>query len=181
MKKRIISISLALVLFLSCVFSFTSCMSSDGPGVNAGYKSFNNGDISFDYPEDWMKVPFIKTFNGMDMIMDLGGSGNNIIVYTHEKTDFFKMIDNVEKFDELMRPEYEASGFVINEVTVESGITNGLEYVIFSFDAVQSDNSFIESQIITNAGNYTYMITITEVVSNPAMIDTIISTLSPAK
>ena len=181
MKKRIISLSLVLVLVLTCMFALTGCMPSDGPGVNAGHKSFNNGAFSFDYPETWLNVPFVQEFTGTAWIMDLEGSGNNINLSSMPKTDVFEKIPDADSFIEQMSPTVEAQGMTIKNGKMEKGTTNGLDYVLFSFDSEMSGTPMHQTMIFTNIGELTYMITITEVKANPAYVETLLSTLAPAK
>lgn len=176
--KRRLSISLALVLVLICMFSLTSCFATDGPGINEGYKSFNNGAISFDYPETWLNIPFVKEFAGMNMIMDLEGSGNNINVNSIPKTDEFEKIEDADAFLEQIAPEIESSGMTVKDGKLEKGTTNGLDYVMVSFSSTQSDLPMYQSIIFTTVGEYTYLITVTEVQPDSVYVETIISTLS---
>ena len=133
MKKRIVSLSLALILVFACMFALTGCMASDGPGVNEGYKSFNNGDISFDYPETWLNIPFIGDIAGVNMIMDLEGTGNNINILSMAKTDVYENIPDADSFIEQMRPTLEEQGMTVKDGEMDKGTTNGLDYVLFSF------------------------------------------------
>ena len=178
--KKIISLSLALMLIIGCMFMFTGC-TSDGPGVNEGYKSFNNGTISFDYPETWMNIPFVESFTGVSMIMDLEGSGNNMNVNGIARSDDYMDIPDADAFMELMGPELEAQGMAITNPEMEKGTTNGLDYVYLSFDSVMSEVPMHQTIIFTSVGEFTYIITLTEVQPNAAYLDALISTLSPVK
>ena len=177
MKKRIISLSLALVLVLTCMVAFTGCMPSDGPGVNPGYKSFNNGDLSFDYPESWLNIPFIGEIAGMNMIMDLEGTGNNINVISVPKTDVYDKIPDADSFLEEMRPSLEEQGMTVKDGEMEKGTTNGLDYVLFSFNSEQSGTLMYQTMVITTIGESTYLITVTEIEPNPAHVDALLSSL----
>ena len=177
--KRIISLSLAIMLIFSCMFLLTGCIPEDGPGVNEGYKSFNNGGISFDYPETWMNVPFIESFTGLNMIMDLEGSGSNINVQSKPRSDDYMAIPDADGFMELMGPELEAQGLNVENPEMQKGTTNGLDYVLLSFDSMMSDVPMHQTIIFTSAGEYTYIIALTEMEENSAHLDALLSSLSP--
>lgn len=179
--KRLVSVLLTITLILSCMFTLSGCFSSDGPGVNEGYKSFNNGDLSFDYPENWLNVPFVKEIAGMNMIMDLEGTGNNINVLGMPKTDVYENIPDADTFIEQMRPSLEEREITIKDVEMDKGTTNGLDYVLFSFTSERSGPLMHQTVIITSIGELTYLITITEEEANPVYVETLLSTLSPAK
>lgn len=179
--KKIISLSLAIILIFCCMFIFTGCVSQDAPGVNEGYKSFNNGDISFDYPETWLNIPFIKEFLGINMIMDLEGSGNNINVNSVARDDSYMDIPDAESFMEQMKPELEAQGLTVENGEIEKGTVNGIDYLIFSFDSEMSEVPMKQSIIFASAGEYTYIITVTLASTNPEIVDAILSTLAPVK
>ena len=179
--KRIISISLAIMLIFSCMFLLTGCIPEDGPGVNEGYKSFNNGALSFDYPEGWLNLPFVNEISGTNMIMDLEGSGNNININSLPKTDVYDQIPDADTFIDKMSPELEAQGLIIKNGEMEKGNTNGLDYILFAFDSEQSGLQMHQTMIFTNISDFTYMIVLTEVESNPEHLDALLSTLAPVK
>lgn len=169
--KRIISLLISLILLMGCVFSLTSCYISTAPKVPDGYKVYENFGISFAYPDDWSKEGDIAT-----MLMNPAGIGNNIVVLFEPKNDIYNNL-TLESFNKKIRPSYEANGIIPLNVSISEGTTNNISYVMICYDTSVSGIDMQQTQIITTQGIFTHIVTITEVTDDPALTETVISTL----
>ena len=103
--KRFLCLSLALIMML-CTFTLVACDDKDDkapidsgednndnnntddkkdePTIPEGYKLYDNGDISFAYPADW-----VKTDGGVVILTNKSGAGNNITVTYEAKNTIY--------------------------------------------------------------------------------------------
>ena len=170
--KKTLSTLLVVTLVISCLFALSGCSMIQDPMASEDTRLHSDGCLSFEYPMNWIKMPF-----GVDMVMDTEGTGNNINVSYEAKNDLYDDID-IEKFNEVLKPAFEEAGLVVSNATVEKGTTNGLDYILLSYDSVMGGSNMHQTQVITTVGERTYILTITEMVADPDLVETVISTLS---
>ena len=169
--KKIVSLLLALTLTIGLVCSLSSCSGGNAPELPDGCKRYENGYLSFAYPEDWSKQT-----GSVDMLVNPTGVGNNITVAYESKTNAYDNL-TVESFNSTMKPAYESMGMSVSNVSISKGTTNNVDYVKLSYNARMSGVSMKQTAIITTIGNRTFSITITEVNSDAKLISTVIDTL----
>ena len=172
--KKTLSTLLVVTLVVGCLFALSGCSMIQDPMASENTRLHSDDCLSFEYPASWFRIPF-----GVDMVMDSEGTGNNInISYdTDGNNEFYDDLD-VEKFDEALKPSFEAAGMEISNVVIEKGTTNGLEYVLLSYDSVMSGTNMHMTQIVTFVNDRTYILTVTEVTPDPDLVETVLSTLS---
>ena len=131
-----------------------------------GYKLFSDGYISFAYPENWS-----KTEGSVTLIQD-NSTGNNITVAYEAKTDYYEDL-TVTKFNSELKPVYEAMGVSISGTSVKHKTnSNDVKITRLSFTTVAAGKSMKQTALIFTVADRTYSVTITEAVSNTAVINT---------
>ena len=131
-----------------------------------GYKLFSDGYISFAYPENWSKT------EGSVTLIQNNSTGNNITVVYEAKTDYYEDL-TVTKFNSELKPVYEAMGLSISDTSVKHKTnSNDVKITRLSFTTVAAGKSMKQTVLIFTVADRTYSVTITEVVSNTAVINT---------
>ena len=193
--RKIIYLLLVLALMMSCVSSFIACdmlpfnkdESSDetpdetpaetpdtepdtAPECPEGYKLYESERISFAYPENWIKQ------DGSVVILMNSVTGNNITVVYEAKTT---MYDNmtVSSFNEMFAPAFQASGMTASNVQITQTTANGLKIIKITYDATVSGVSMSQTLLITNIGDRTYSVSVTEVVKDSELVNTVLETI----
>ncbi|MBE6531318.1 MAG: hypothetical protein E7679_04425 [Ruminococcaceae bacterium] len=105
---------------------------------------------------------------------------NNITVVSEDATDIYNDM-TTESFEEEYAPIYEMLGMPLTNVKVSHKTTNGLDVVVISYDAELSGVIMKQTQYVTTVGEYTYTISITEGVADPALAENVFNTLKEVK
>lgn len=180
--KKAISIILAMMLALGCVFAMTACGNQgDGgeenktPVIPKGYKKFTLQDISFAYPEGWDEQS-----GSVTILADASGAGNNItVVYGDDDGTYDNM--TMDKFNTTIKPAYEALGLAISDVSLETVKTNGLSVLSISYTASASGTSMSQTQYVVTIEGKLYAITITQATPDAKLVSTVLDTLCLTK
>ena len=184
MRRKIASI-LAIVLVLVCVCACgapansttgttSTTVTTEAP-VPMGYTTYDNGDISFAYPADW-----VKTDGSVVILKKLGGARNNITVAYEEKNDIYDTF-TVADFNSMMKPAYESMGMAVSNPSIEHKEVGGEKVNVISYTATASGGSMKQTQYIVNAGTRTYIITVTEMTADAALVNNVFNTIKVLK
>lgn len=184
MKKTALILTALLVLALA--LALTACggetvSSETKPPITQietpeGYVLYNNGDISFAYPE-----AFSKTEDAMDVLSDLTNDNNITVVY-EEKTDIYEKMDN-DEYESRFKPILETLGMTITKYNVEQLAQNASGVPLTKVTHTTSVEGIVMDQtmLILTVGDKTYTVTVTEVVSDNKLVSTVIDSLIPLK
>ena len=175
--KRIVSALLALLLVVGCIFTLTGCDSADKdkdenkkPVIPSGYLEYKNEAISFAYPEGWTKQ------DGSVTILSDAATGNNITVVYEAKTDMYEKM-TVDEFDSTLKPQMEAAGLSISNVSIKKEKTNNLDLVKIAFDTVAMGITMKQTLLVATVGERTYTVSVTETKSDSALLSNVVKTL----
>ena len=141
--------------------------------IPEGYKLYDNGAISFVYPEDWDK----EEESGIVMLQNAEKSANNITVVSEAKSDVYENM-TVKDFNEMLKPSLEAAGMTVSGTTVqqtENGI--GTKMTKIAYNVSMSGVSMKQTLYIVTAGEKIYSVTFTEVESDANIAKNIFDTL----
>lgn len=172
--KKISSIALAALLVLGSMLAFASCK-ANAPEIPEGYQVYENGDLSFAYPENWTKDD-----SSTVLLMNPTGIGNNITVVYEGKTDMYAEM-TVETFDELLRPAFEAMGMTLSNVTVKQKTSNGLDVTEINYTAKFMGTTMEQTGFIVTVGDRTYTVTVTETTQDDTLVSNVFNTLYAGK
>jgi hypothetical protein len=175
----VLTLLLALCVLCSCGApaggtTETSATTVPAPVIPDGYTKYNNGDMSFAYPSDW-----VKTDGSVTILSDKTNS-NNITVAYEAKTDMYDTF-TVADFNSMIKPAYDAMGMSISNVKIEHKTVNGEKINVFSFTNVTSGRTMTQTQYIFNAGTRTYVVTVTETTRDTTLVKTVIDTIKILK
>ena len=170
--KKITSIILALVLIIGCLTILSSCQSSPRPECPDGYQFLPMSYISFAYPDDW----YVTSSNGVPMVINPSGTGNNITYVSEVKTKLYEE-KSAEEFIELLKPQLDSIGMTTANPEKEVKEVNGLEVIIFSYDAELEGTSFKQICYIVSEGSYTHTVSVTLLEDDPALLENVFNTL----
>lgn len=196
--KKLLSLALCLIMLLSV--ALMSCDNTDNqtnetsadstsaestsaattseettaPVIPDGYKVYNDGYISFVYPDTWSKE------NGSVVTLSKS-NGNNITVVYEDKTDYYeKMTTAIFKTD--LKPVYESMGMTISGEKVEQTSNgNGIKITKTSYSAIMNGVSMNQTAYVTTIGNRTYSVTVTEVTPDTALVNNVFNSLTALK
>lgn len=172
--KKILCITLATLLVLGSMLAFSAC-GAKAPEIPEGYQVYEDGSLSFAYPEDWT-----KNSGSTVILMNPAGVGNNITVVYEAKTDVYEKM-TVESFNTDMKPAYEAMGMTVSNVSITNQETNGLDVVELSYTAKMMGVSMEQTAFITTIGDRTYTVTVTETTQDDTLVSNVFNTLYKAK
>ena len=183
MKKIVLTLSALLILILA--FAMTSCggttettteapVTTEAP-LPEGYTLYDNGDISFAYPEKLSKT------DGSTVILSDGTNGNNITVVYEDKTDYYEKMTTSDYATDL-RPAFSSMGMTIKGYSVDQ-IKNakGASLTKIAHTASVSEITLKQTMLIITAGEKTYTVTVTEMVNDAALVNNVLNTLSLSK
>ena len=189
MKKIALTLSALLVLVLA--LALTSCggtaetttetaTTTTEPVITTealpeGYVLFDNGDISFAYPESLTKT------DGSTVILSDGTNGNNITVVYEAKTNYYEKMTATDYANDL-RPAFSAMGMTIKGYSVNQ-IKNakGTSITKIAHTASVSDITLKQTMLVITAGEKTYTVTVTEMVNDSALVNNVLNTLGLTK
>jgi hypothetical protein len=188
--KRLLSIFLVLTLVIGCVLSLSSCSSESSkssnnpkseekelekntpPEIPKGYTLYENRDISFAYPTGWLLQD-----GSFTIMTDPSGNGNNLNVVYETKNSTYDTI-TPESFTQLMNQSLNAMGMSISNVVInKKAKINNAEVIKISYKTSMQGSQMKQTALITHVGNLTYTITITEVVSDPTLVQNIYNSI----
>lgn len=188
--KKILSLVLALLMMVSAMFAFASCESPDvddkdekeenkeenkEPTVPDGYKMYDNGDIRFAYPEEWM------VSDGSVVVISSENGGNNITVAYESKSDFYDDL-TADEFMSTMGPQFSALGQNISNVKVAHPTNEvGVKLTKISLNNTVSGVNMKQTMYVISSGNLNYIVTVTEVQANTKLVNTVFDTLCESK
>ena len=108
-------------------------------------------------------------------------NGNNMTLAYQAKTDYYEKL-TIQIFNSEMKPMYENMGMSISNASVsQTSNDNGLKITKISFNNTMSRNTMKQTMYLTNVGNKTYFVTVTEGVSDPALVTNIFNSLTALK
>ncbi|MBQ8236196.1 MAG: hypothetical protein IJZ37_05910 [Clostridia bacterium] len=197
--KRLLTLALALMMALSLLALCASCTAetTDTPEENSpeatpsapvsspeeqskpaalpeGYTLYDNGDISFAYPE-----AFTKT-DGSNVILTDTTNNNNITVVYEAKTNAYEDL-TTEKYNEVYIPVYAEMGLTVTNATVAHKEHNGIKLTTITQTTKTESVSMDQTQYVLTVGEKTYTVTVTEVVKNAELVSTVLETLTVLK
>lgn len=190
--KKIANIVLMLALALCLCFSLTSCFFlayrtnatvSEGEMsvvttpdkeyvIPAGYKEYNNGDISFAYPDEW-----VIQDGSVVIIVNESGVGNNITISYETLSDLYVNM-TADEFEELVAPTYEAMGASITGITVKQ-VENevGIAITKIAYYMTLNGVNMEQTMFVFPAGSRNYVVTVTEAEPDPDLVDTVFESI----
>ncbi len=193
--KRLLALTLAfmmLVLCASCAAETTDAPKDHSPeatpsapasspeeqsnpaALPEGYTLYNNGDLSFAYPE-----AFTKTDASTVLLSDTA-NGNNITVVYEAKTDAYEGL-TTEKYNEVYIPVYAEIGLTVTNATVKQSNHNGTKLTTITQTTNNGTVTMDQTQYVLTIGDKTYTVTVTEVVKNAELVSTVLETLTVLK
>ena len=186
--KRLLAAILALVLVCMGAFALSACNTEDEAEasetkvepkpapVPEGYKEYNNGDISFAYPDSWT-----LTDSSTVLITETADGGNNITVAYEATNGVYKDITK-EKYVELVKPTLDAMGMKVSNVCItqtkneyDQGITK------INQTMTVASISMTQTLYILNSNGRTYTVTVTEVKKDATLVNNVFDTLVALK
>ena len=174
--KRYFCLLMALFM-MCCGLTLSSCTNEpvEVP-IPEGYQVYDNGAISFAYPEGWT-----KTDGSTVILTNPDGSGNNITVVYENKTDLYATMD-VEGFNDKIKPSLEAAGMSVSNVSVtQTENAGGFDLTKMSYSASFSGVNMTQTLYILNTKDKTYVVTITETTPDTALKKNVLDTLKTVK
>ncbi len=182
--KKAFRIILTLCIMLTLAFALTACDKQGAtptaqptpvPTVTIpeGYIMYDNGSISFVYPQNWS-----KTDASVTMLINPTGVGNNITVAYEAKSDIYKTM-TVDSFNTTLKPSMDAVGMNVTGVSVEQK-TNALGNSIptISYTASMSGVSIKQTLFVIDSGDKNYIVTVTETNADRQLVDNVFNTLN---
>lgn len=171
--KKISCIALAALLVLGSMLALASC-GAKAPEIPEGYQVYENGGLSFAYPEDWT-----KTDGSTVLLINPTGIGNNITVVYESKYNHKDL--TLDTFNEQMKPSYEAMGMTVSNATVEHKTSNGLDVTEINYTAKMMGVTMEQTAFITTIGDRTYTVTVTETTQDDTLVSNVFNTLYEVK
>ena len=191
MKKIVLTLTIMLVFILA--LSMTACsgeaetttteavttteapITTEAP-LPEGYVLYDNGDISFAYPESLVKN------DGSTVILTNVTNGNNITVVYEAKTDMYEKMDN-DGYKELFKPIFESMGISVSKYNVEqiAKNTKGISLTKVTQTVSTQGKTMEQTMLITTVGDKTYTVTVTEVVNDDTFLNNVMNSLGLSK
>ena len=177
MKKMFCTV-LAVLMVLGCMFAFTGCngnkpTTSQKPAIPAGYVEYNDGNISFAYPQAWTKT------DGSVTVL-AGTNGNNVTVTYEAKTDMYENM-TIETFISTMVPAFSMMGLSVSNISIVKAKVNNVDVVKMAFTTSASGVSMSQTIYCVNVAERTYSVTVTEVQKDAALVSNVYNTLYVVK
>ena len=152
----------------------TSKTEQQKPVIPAEYQLYDNGAISFYYPSAWN-----VTDGSITILSDLT-TGNNITVVFEAKNDYYATM-NTESFNTEMKPMLESMGMSISEASVkQTQNETGLSMTVIAYTSIYLGAEMTQTQYIVNVDDLTYSVTVTEMVPDAVLVETVFNTLNIA-
>ena len=172
--KKLSKNTIIYALILSLTLILGAC--NKETSIPEGYQLYDDGAISFAYPDDW-----IKNEASIVILINESGIGNNISVVYESNTGIYENMTK-ESYTETYTALYEAMGLSveINEFETLTN-TNGLSIIKISQTTVTMGIEMAQTQYITDIGDLTYIITISETTPDAELVQNVFDTLNLVK
>ena len=171
--KMIVRALLALLLVLGVALSLAACSSTPPPEIPEGFQVFEDGYLSFAFPNSWE-----KTGASTVILTPPEGKGNNVTVVYEEKTDLYENM-TVDDFNKTVKPSFDAVDMAVTDVTVEQTTSNGQNVTKLNYSASLSDVSMEQTTFVITIRDRTYSVTVTEINQDDLLVRTVFDTLFP--
>ena len=173
--KKLFSYLLVLAMLIGCVGMLTAC----GGGEEAyvlpdGYTMYEDEYISFAYPEHWT-----KTDGNIPMLQNTENT-NNITIAYETATDLYAELDE-EAFASNLQPSLEAVGMKISDASITQHSRGDLDITELRFGVELMGISMTQTLYAVTASDRTYVVTVTEVVPDPAIAENVFASLTTSK
>lgn len=105
-------------------------------------------------------------------------NGNSVEIMFEAKTDYFAML-TVQRFIADMKPVFASNGMTLSDVSVEwRKNANDMWVRVVDFKLQYMDNTIKQTLFSVTVGNEPHNITVTEVVADEALVETVFNTLN---
>ena len=169
--KRLISYLMVIALLIGCVGMLTACGSkSDAYVLPEGYTMYTDEYITFAYPAHWT-----TTSSSVAMLQNTENT-NNITIAYEAATDLYSNL-TAEAFIADLQPSLESVGMQVSDVSVTQLIRGDTDMTEIRFNVVLMDVSMTQTLYALTVSDRTYIVTTTEVVSEPAIAENIYASL----
>ena len=136
---------------------------------------YDNGDIRFAYPEEWM------VSDGSVVVISSENGGNNITVAYESKSDFYDDL-TTDEFMSIIAPQFSALGQNVSNVKVEHPTNEmGVKLTKISLKNTVSGVTMKQTQYVIASGSRNYIVTVTEVQADAKLVNTVFNTLCESK
>ena len=167
--KKLLCLLLAVTMLMGSLFILSACDEKDKdkdkdeessvepPAVPANYTLFENDYIYFVYPSAWEK----REMSGIPVFLE-AATGNNITVAYEPKSDVYSTMD-LDGYNTILKPTFQAQGMTVSNVKI-SQVKNsaGFEITKIEHKAVMSGQTMNQVLFVIPAGNYNYVVSITQ-------------------
>lgn len=178
--KRLLCTLLTLAMLLTGVLALCSCNNADGGKKEAvipeGCTKFDNGDISFAYPDSWK-----KNEGSITQLINESGVGNNITVVYEAKTDLYEK-SSEDELKQLMTQGMASVGMSVSNFKVTKTQNDFTPQIIkISMNTTAGSVSMTQTQFVVTVGERTYTVTVSETSADQQLVDNVFNTLTALK
>ena len=136
-----------------------------------GYVEYNDGYVSFAYPEGWVIEPGEVT-----VISDTSGTSSNITIANEMYSSIYDSL-TAKQYIDLVGEAYAASGLEISNVVVTQTYSGSGEKVTQITHTTSTSGIVMEQTLLViGCGHFNYVVTATEL-ENTELVDVVLETL----
>ena len=136
-----------------------------------GYVEYNDGFVSFAYPEGWVIEPGEVT-----VISDTSGTSSNITIANEMYSSIYDSL-TAKQYIDLVGETYAASGLEISIVVVTQTYSGSGEKVTKITHTTSTSGIVMEQTLLViGCGHFNYVVTATEL-ENTELVDVVLETL----
>ena len=136
-----------------------------------GYVEYNDGFVSFAYPEGWVIEPGEVT-----VISDTSGTSSNITIANEMYSSIYDSL-TAKQYIDLVGEAYAASGLEISNVVVTQTYSGRGEKVTKITHTTSTSGIVMEQTLLViGCGHFNYVVTATEL-ENTELVDVVLETL----
>lgn len=136
-----------------------------------GYVEYNDGFVSFAYPEGWVIEPGEVT-----VISDTSGTSSNITIANEMYSSIYDSL-TAKQYIDLVGETYAASGLEISNVVVTQTYSGSGEKVTKITHTTSTSGIVMEQTLLViGCGHFNYVVTATEL-ENTELVDVVLETL----
>ena len=136
-----------------------------------GYVEYNDGFVSFAYPEGWVIEPGEVT-----VISDTSGTSSNITIANEMYSSIYDSL-TAKQYIDLVGEAYAASGLEISNVVVTQTYSGSGEKVTKITHTTSASGIIMEQTLLViGCGHFNYVVTATEL-ENTELVDVVLETL----
>lgn len=136
-----------------------------------GYVEYNDGYVSFAYPEGWVIEPGEVT-----VISDTSGTSSNITIANEMYSSIYDSL-TAKQYIDLVGETYAASGLEISNVVVTQTYSGSGEKVTKITHTTSTSGIVMEQTLLViGCGHFNYVVTATEL-ENTELVDVVLETL----